>query len=326
MSREQFREWKPRAELSVKYKDGQGQVQLFQINQSGLLKKILEIIGQYTTALTNRQLYYQLVADTIIPNAQKIYKRICTFITDARYGGEIDWNAIEDRGRTPERHSQWNNIKELVESACHSYRLPRWDSQKYYVELFCEKQAMEGILQPIADKYHIYFGCNKGYSSASMMYELAKRLKKQLSDNKKLVVLYLGDHDPSGLDMIRDIQERITEFIWSYEKEYFMSYSICYGQMEKDEVFQVVPVALTTNQVKQYNPPPNPTKITDPRAKHYLAEFGNKSWELDALKPDVLTNLTEQSILKYLDIDKYNAVIKREKKEIKKLVKIVKNI
>ena len=354
MSKEQFREWNRQSSLSVGYKDGAGQRQVFSINQSELLAKILVILSQYSTALTNRQLYYQLVASAIIPNAQEIYKRVCTFLTDARYAGLIDWDAIEDRGRTPSKRPEWDNIAGLVKSACSSYRLPRWSGQEYYVELFCEKQAMEGILKPIADKYHIYFGVNKGYSSASTMYEQAKRLKSQWQEiqngsitettgqkrreipimeyskpRKKLVVLYLGDHDPSGLDMVRDIEERIAEFIIGNETSYKRWLE---DKLNGDsDAFAQIPliveqVALTTEQVGQYNPPPNPAKITDPRAKDYIKNFGDKSWELDALKPDVLVNLTEQAILKYLDVTRYNAVIKQEQKDIKKLVKMVKGV
>jgi len=291
--------------------------------QQSLLLTIQQVIQEYQQQgikLTNRQLYYQLVAKDLIPNAQEVYKRLCAFFTDARYGGEIDWDAIEDRGRTQERHAEWNNVKDLVDSAVASYRLPRWKDQDYYVELYCEKQAMESVLKPIADKYHLYFGCNKGYSSASAMYELGKRLLEntgaegdtdsgryeRTKEPKEAIILYLGDHDSSGLDMIRDITERIDEFFHMGETDY-------------DREFTVVPVALTTEQVRQYNPPPNPAKMTDPRAKSYVNKYGNNSWELDALNPKILMHLTEEAIQNYLDVKKYNAVIEEEKEDTKAL-------
>ena len=123
-------------------------------------------------------------------------------------------------------------MKDLVDSAIHSYRLPRWEDQEYYVEMYCEKQAMEGILRPIADKYHIHFGCNKGYPSAATVYETSKRIKEQLANGKKVVLLYLGDHDPSGLDMPRDIKARIVEFLTK-------------GDDYTEPDFEVVPIALT---------------------------------------------------------------------------------
>jgi len=306
--KEVFRNKKFRKEISVTYKDGYGNKQKWVKNQEQFLDEITVIINEYVhqkIILTIRQLYYQLVARDIIPNADEIYKRTCSFATKARYAGLIDWDAIEDRGRVPRKPSDWGNIKDLIETALHSYRLPRWKDQEYYIELYCEKQAMEKILEPIARRYHIYFGVNRGYSSASTMYELAKRIDKKITDeNKKAVLLYLGDHDPSGLDMVRDIRARTCEFL---------------RLIEDNDYFSVIPLALNQEQVEQYNPPPNPAKITDPRAKWYLAEYGNKSWELDALEPKVLMDITEKGILEFLDEGKYQQWIARENNESKAL-------
>ena len=306
---EKFRDWKPKGILKVNYTDGTGNKQLFSLDANFLLTKIQAIVTQFqgqNIILTNRQLYYQLVASDVIPNADEIYKRICKFLTDSRYGGLIDWEAIEDRGRVPQKPSDWDSIISLIKSACHSYRLPRWQDQNFYVELYCEKQAMESVLKPIAGKYHIYFGYNKGYSSASTMYDLAKRIKEQIDDKKKVVILYLGDHDPSGLDMIRDVRDRIEEFLTG-------------GDDYTEPDFEVIPLALNMEQVRKYNPPPNPAKITDPRAKWYKAEYGDMSWELDALNPGVLIELTELGIRRYIDIDKYNSWIELENKQKKSL-------
>ena len=312
--KEQFRNKKFRGNLKIKYSDAEGNKNYWEKDQAELLNQIESIVENYhdqRITLTNRQLYYQLVSRDIIPNAQEIYKRICTFLTDARYCGFIDWEAIEDRGRTPTKPSEWESIKNLISSATYSYRLPRWNDQDYYVELYCEKQAMENVLKPIAEKYHIYFGANKGYSSASTMYNLSQRIKEKICDGKKAVILYLGDHDPSGLDMVRDINKRITEFLTGGD----------FGAELDEDDFKVVPLALTMQQIKKYNPPPNPAKITDPRAKWYLAEIGNKSWELDALEPKVLSKIAEKGILEFIDLGKYQEWIDREKREKEALEK-----
>lgn len=309
MSKDKFRNWTPKGELKVRYTDANGQEDYWVTDSRQLADSIKKITLEYmqsSLTLTNRQLYYQLVAGAIIPNADKVYKRVCKFLTDLRYGGHLDWQAIEDRGRIPIRASQWNNVNSLISSAVYSYRRPRWKDQDYYVEVYCEKQAMESVLKPVTEKYHTYFGYNKGYSSASTVYELAQRVKAQILNGKKVVILYLGDHDPSGLDMIRDIRERIHEFLTQ-------------GETYIEPQFEVKQIALNLEQIKKYNPPPNPAKITDPRAKWYIAKYGQSSWELDALKPQVLVELTERAVLEYLDLDKYNAVIKLEQAEIKKL-------
>jgi len=281
-----------------------------------LLDTIVKITDEYQAknlVLTQRQLYYQLVAKDIIPNAIEVYKRLSIFTTDARYAGLIDWDAIEDRGRKSERKSQWSGIKELIETAVRSYRRHRWDDQEYYIELFCEKQALEGVLKPIADKYHLHFGSNKGYSSSSAMYELYERVLDQIGNSKKVVILYLGDHDPSGKDMVRDIYTRIREFL--IEGDYALDPDV----IDKYERFKVHALALTMEQICEFNPPPNPAKIKDPRAKAYIKEFGEISWELDALTPENLVYITENGILQYIELSKYIEVIEQEQRDVKAL-------
>ncbi len=305
--KEQFRYKKFSTMIRIKYKDADGNQEIWEANQQDLICTIEDIVDTYAEQgykLTARQLYYQLVSRDIIPNAHKVYVRICNFLTDLRYAGIIDWDAIEDRGRVPTKSSEWDTVSDLIESALYAYRLPRWSNQEYYVELYCEKQAMESVLLPMAKKYHIYFGINKGYSSASTMYAIAKRMEEKIAEGKRCVILYLGDHDPSGLDMVRDIQTRVCEFL--------NLSTMC-------QEFETIQIALNKKQIDEFDPPPNPAKITDPRAKWYLKEHGNKSWELDALEPKVLSEITEKAIRNYLDIDLYEDWIAREQKESKKL-------
>ncbi len=318
--KEQFRDWKPKGKIKIRYwiEKDKGLFEYWETTQKEVFNQIDKVVEEYIMMgikLTNRQLYYQLVGRDYIPNADEVYKRICTFLKDSRYGGLIDWEAIEDKERIPEKHSEWENLSSLVRGAINSYRLPRWEDQKYYVEMYCEKKAGISVLQPIADKWHIYFGFNKGYSSVSAMYDLAKRIQEQIEDGKKAVVLYFGDHDPSGLDMIRDIHQRICEFLIGGEDTIDPL-----GDDEEDPNFKIVPVALTMEQIEKYNPPPNPAKITDPRAKKYIEEFGKVSWELDSLNALELRKIAERSVLKYLDREKYNAWIERERKEKQALI------
>jgi len=308
--KEAFRIWNPTKDIRTTFVDGSGLRQIWATGNQGLLSHVSGIVDHFSQQgikLTNRQLFYQLVARDLIPNAEAVYKRICKFLTDVRYAGLIDWDAIEDRGRVPHMHAEWDNIRELVESAVHSYRLPRWRDQDYYIELFCEKQALESVFRPIADKYHIYFGYNKGYSSAVTVYDLSKRIISKIQSGKHVVVLYFGDHDASGLDMVRDVRARIDEFLTKGSESY------------PTDVVEIVHVGLTMEQVRQYSPPPNPAKKSDPRSKKYMERYGENSWELDSLPPDVLIRLAENAIRAHLDVGKYEAVIAREKREIKKL-------
>jgi hypothetical protein len=92
------------------------------------------------------------------------------------------------------------------------------------------------------------------------------------------------------------------------------------GDNEFDtSMLQIIHVGLTRDQVREYNPPPNPAKKTDPRSKKYMVVHGIHSWELDALPPNVLIKLVEDAIRQFIDMKKYNAVIARENELKKKL-------
>jgi hypothetical protein len=136
------------------------------------------IVREYMDAglrLTLRQLYYQLVSRNVVPNTEKSYKALGNLVSDGRLAGLIDWDAIEDRNREPVIWAEYANVQELVEETQYRYRLPRWEGQDNYVELWVEKAALAGVLRPLASKYHVTMMVNRGYSSQSAMYESAKR-------------------------------------------------------------------------------------------------------------------------------------------------------
>jgi hypothetical protein len=286
----------------------------FGAEKLALLTSISGILAEFKRQdikVTLRQLYYQLVSRDIIANKISEYQKLSDVLTDARYCGLIDWEAIEDRIRVPEMHSEFSDVANLIESAKYSYRLDRWKGQENYVELWTEKDALSSVLSPIANKWHIHFCVNRGYSSATAMYDASKRLIDAQNDDKHIIILYLGDHDASGLDMVRDITDRLVE--------------LCEFDPD-DEVFEVRHIALTGEQIKMYRPPPNPAKITDPRAKAYIEEHGDKSWEVDALRPDVMIKLVEKSVQDLIDLEKMTQIMDKEKKDMKQLENFGKKI
>lgn len=248
--------------------------------------------------LTLRQLYYQFVSRDLVPNTEQSYKRIGGIIGNGRLAGLIDWDAIEDRGRRPDVPAEWHGVSDIVNSAVAGYRLPRWGNQDYYAELWVEKQALASVLEPLASKWHATLMVNKGYSSLSAMRESALRFIDH--EDKQKVLFYLGDHDPSGEDMVRDIRERLEMF----------------GAGDLD----VQKIALTMEQIRRFNPPPNPAKKTDARYASYIARHGtDKSWEVDALPPRELSRLIDTAFRDIIDMDKYNAMIEREQQHKKAL-------
>jgi hypothetical protein len=276
----------------------------FQLESVRLIVRSNAIVEEYDAMgirITLRQLYYQLVARGIIANVMKEYDRLVSVITDARYAGLIDWNAIEDNLRKPRIPSTFANLDEIVAAAIASYRLDYWEGMPDYVELYTEKDALSSILAPIANDRRIAFQVNRGYASASSMFEAFSRFSAKADAGKNCFILYLGDHDPSGIDMIRDIEDRLNEF---------------------GVVVEIEHIALTERQIKKFNPPPNPAKMKDSRAAGYVARHGASCWEVDALPPDAMIRIVEAAIDAHLDEDERDRVLKIEAADKAKLAKL----
>jgi hypothetical protein len=281
----------------------------FRSESISLIANCNKVVDEYleqNLRLTLRQLYYQLVTKNIIRNEERSYKNLSNLVSDARLAGMIDWDAIEDRIRVPRIPSEWLNIQELVDSALYSYRLPRWETQENYIELWVEKDALAGVLQPLAHQYHVPMMVNRGYSSQSAMYEASKRFLNN-SEKIMLAIIYLGDFDPSGEDMVRDIEDRMRIFGCGDE-------------------FEVRKIALTLSQVKKYNPPPNPAKHSDPRSKEFIAKYGASSWEVDAINPKELSRIIKEEIKSYIDTDAMEIILTKEDDDKQRLTKAVQKI
>lgn len=262
---------------------------------------INNIIEEYTRQgyrLTLRQLYYQLVSKDIISNNLTEYAKLSKLLVQGRMAGVVDWNAIEDRTRKPYIPYSVDDIPDAIDDTIEQYRLDRMKDQPVYIEVWVEKDALSGVLRRITEKFHVNLVVNKGYGSATALYDASKRIRRAMIDDKVCHILYLGDHDPSGMDMVRDINARLEEFGAEVE---------------------VHRIALTKEQIKKYNPPPNPAKFKDPRSKAYIAEFGNKSWEVDALNPKTLNALVTSEIENLIDIDKFNTILRQEEDDKEKL-------
>lgn len=275
----------------------------FQSKSLELIERVNLIIEEYDAQgfeLTLRQVYYQLVARGFIPNNERSYKNLGELINNGRLAGLIDWYAIVDRTRNLRDNSHWKTPSEVINSAMYSYMLNRWEDQPNYVEVWVEKDALIGIVSQICRELDVpHFSC-RGYTSQSEMWTAAQRFIRQ-DHRESRTIIHLGDHDPSGIDMSRDIQDRLNMF--------------------GADVF-VKRVALTMEQIDTFNPPPNPTKLTDARANGYIEEYGHECWELDALEPRVITNLIQSEVTALVDEELFREVECREKKDKSDIQKI----
>ncbi len=293
----------------IKYQDRN-----FQADSAKIVEQCNTIIAEYDAqgfVLTLRQLYYQLVTRDIIANKQSEYKRIGSIVNDARLAGVIDWLAIEDRTRNLRSRSHWNTPGDIISSAAASFHMDLWEDQDYRPEVWIEKDALVGVIEQVCEEYDVpYFSC-RGYTSQSEMWVASQRIKKN-SFTQTPIIFHFGDHDPSGNDMTRDIVERLKLFMGGVELER---------------------LALNMDQVEQYHPPPNPAKTTDSRYQTYIAEFGEESWELDALEPAVLADLIRGALDELIDqdllnekrdeIEKHREMLTLAAKDWKKIVKVL---
>jgi hypothetical protein len=237
-----------------------------------------EIIEEYTAdgfSLTLRQLYYQFVARGLLANTPLEYNRLGVTVSNARRAGLIDWDAIVDRTREIQSLANWEAPADIIKGAAQQFRFDLWDNQDTYVEVWFEKDALMGVFERPANLWRVPFFSCRGYVSDSSAWGAAMRIKEKIRTKRRVTVLHFGDHDPSGIDMTRDIKDRLA---------LFGAYPV------------VRRIALNLDQVKQYSPPPNPAKETDSRFADYLANYGDESWELDALEPRILAKLFEEEV------------------------------
>lgn len=276
-----------------------------------VVEKANEFIESYLAQglqLTLRQLYYRFVAANLIPNKLQAYKKLGHTLSEARLAGLVDWDAIIDRGRGATRHEQFAGPADALDNLFERYRRDRWADQPTYVEVWCEKDAIAGVLEPLTEEFHVPLMSNRGYSSQTAMRDSANRFlaaqwdfKKGEPNGKRAVILYIGDHDPSGEDMTRDIEERFLMFGCPVE---------------------FIKLTLTIEQVRKFKLPPNPAKTSDSRFKEYRRKFGIHCWETDALEPKFLQDTLKAALTALVHKKKMAKVIKREKADVRKLRKV----
>jgi hypothetical protein len=268
-----------------------------------VVKAALEVFEQYDTALTLRQLYYRLVSRHLFPNTINSYKRLSRLMVKARESRDVPVNCLEDRSRRilgrgdTGYFSAEEFLKKRIASLRESYkefRMPMWEDQPNYILVSLEKDALSRLVSDIANQYSVRTFPTRGYPSFTYVQRMASYMRNRLG-GKPTVVLYFGDFDPSGVDIERDLSERLGKY--------------------KAGNFTVRRIALTDEQIIKYDLPPMPVKVSDARSEGFLEAYGNKSVELDALDPNTLKFMVAQSIASHINLDSW----KKKEDEIEKL-------
>jgi len=259
----------------------------------------LDIFQQYDTAITLRQLYYRLVSRLLIPNTINSYKRLSRVMVKAREDGDVPLNCLEDRSRRGLGRGDvgYNSAEEYLkkkittlQDSWKSFTMPMWDDQPKNVMISLEKDALSRLVSREANRFSVRTFPTRGYPSFSFVQEMSRYITNQLG-GKPTVVLYFGDFDPSGVDIERDLSERLEK----------------YGAKD----FTVQRIALTDDQIKKYSLPPMPVKRSDARADSFLEEHGDRAVELDALDPNLLQTTVRKAVVKNINMRKWNARVRK---------------
>lgn len=282
---------------------------LFSAAHKQMIKQANAIIDQYQAAgytLTLRQIHYQFVARDLYENTQNNYKRLGNVLDAARKAGRVDWDAIEDRTRSLRRIPVWGGPESALTRVRDAFKLDPWDDQPTLrrVEVWVEKDAAVGIVEPTCNALRVpYFSC-RGYSSSSGLYEAGKRLRAYVEAGYETLVLYLGDHDPSGVQMTSSTDEKVSLFAG------------------RDIEFRRI--ALTMEQIEEFSPPPNFVKETDSRTKWYVDQFKtDECWELDALTPQTVDALIREQIDPLIDQEAWAESLRKEEEHRDVLSEII---
>lgn len=264
-----------------------------------LIKQAYDVLKEYNP-MTLRQVYYQLVSRHFIENKLSEYQRLSSALVKARQMNYISWDWIEDRVRQPRVVGMWENLSDFIETVKVSYRRDIWENQTSYTEIWLEKDALSGIFENITREYGVTLVVGRGYNSWSAYKEAINRFSQL--DKKNIYILYFGDFDPSGEDIVRALKKSL-EFFGIYPK--------------------IKKIALTYQDITTYKLPPDFTKKTDSRTAKFVEKYGDLAVELDALPLPILQEKIRESIKEHLDMEALNEVRKIEKQERQELSNLI---
>jgi len=232
-------------------------------------------------SMTVRQIYYQLVPLDLS------YRAVQYACQVGRVHGLLPVEKIVDRSRPSYGLNKWSDLDEALETLEYGFQLDYWAESPYKVEVWTEKDALSQILYEEAGRYRVPVRVTRGFLSTSLKHEWS---------GFDLVILYFGDFDPSGLYMDVDLQNN--------------------GFLNFAEFRRI---ALTQEQIEEYNLPFTKVKRGDPRYEQYVKEHGLICWELDALPPDVLRKMVREAIEDLLTFDLEQK--RREEEEIRNCIR-----
>jgi len=284
-----------------------------------------------------RGLHYQMVSRGVYTNTPANYAKLGRAMTKARESGSIPWNWIVDNLRQTNKPSSWTGLVDFLDTVREAYRKDFWARMPAHIEVFVEKDAMAAALQPATRDYDVALHVIRGYISTSYCWTIASQWRQI---EKPVFCYYLGDWDPSGLDLERSLRQKLQLYSVRVavdsdampldyvdrddsEKDSFSdNLAFVFGMSApKGDVFYWQRLGLTKDDFEDFDLLPLRIKrnkrgeFSDKRAKGFVAEHGDKCAELDAVPPDELRSRIENAIQEHIDQDEWERLQRVEQAE-----------
>lgn len=249
----------------------------------------LKAIADEYDVMTVRQLYYQAEMRHVVGKTDSDYDKVQRAVVQMRRQGFLAYDKIVDSHRERKRMYQHGSMHEALENMYQLYRRNYWLDQPEHVEIWCEKDALTNIINPVCSDYGVSFSALRGFDSESFIYDSAIDLKRM---GKPSHVYYFGDHDPSGWWIARNLGPSLRGF---------------------GAPVSVHHVAVTPRQVASWQLPTRTAKRTDKRLPGFIAYFGSdQCTEVDAIAPDTLRMLVKRCIMQHIDVEAWERAARDE--------------
>lgn len=252
--------------------------------------------------MTLRQLYYRLVSKLILENCKAEYQRLSNYMTAAREEGSIIPEWIVDRSKPEIIPDVWDDVGSYIEAVSMSYHRDYWNEQPYYCEVWIEKDSLTGSIENTIKNLGVTLRAHRGYGSCTKKMEIATLFD---SISKPIQIFYIGDHDPSGIDIERDLLSKITQY------------------METEKFISLERLAISRDDIETFNLPPLRVKAKDPRAKAFTKLHGYEVVEADALPPSELRRRIQESVSTLINVERWNHNVRIETAEFNSIREIV---
>lgn len=261
-----------------------------------LKDSLLAIVDDIRPA-TVRQVYYQAVSRGIIEKTEQAYQNdVVRLLTVMRLSRLLPFDAISDNTRWQRKPVTYSNVETALKRTAECYRRSIWDNQDVRCEIWLEKDALAGVIVDVTAEWDVPLMVTRGYPSISYLAAAAEIISYY---DKPTWIYYLGDWDPSGVDISRNIQARLRELACDAEINFRR-------------------VAVNPDQIGYLHLPTRPTKSTDSRSR----KFQGESVELDAIEPKILRAMVRWCIEHHIDRERL-AVLKAAEESERSWLKMI---